>query len=130
VPPDIVDPRRETLVDALDVLGDLRVWELADEKWASVERIVVSMAAALRANDVQRLRETTAKLELLAPGRITRIGASAYVPAPPRVRALADDLVHVLTTSIQEQERASARGRSDASSVRDGSPRGGRRTAD
>jgi hypothetical protein len=86
----------ETKADALDVLNDLLEWQLAAQRWERVERIVDALAEALAAGDADALREATAELEVAGPVRITRIGATPQIPAPERVRDVANHLVHVL----------------------------------
>jgi hypothetical protein len=126
-PPHGVDPDQETLQDALDVLGDLVDWQLAEEKWHRVEELVAAMAAALENGDMEQLRDATTDLEIFSPGRITRIGAAVKVLAPPPVRARADDLLHFLTVSVQERDGSQPRA---ASAPREGSAVDERRTTD
>ncbi|MEU3276049.1 CATRA system-associated protein [Streptomyces antibioticus] len=91
----IDDEARE---DAVDVLRDLLVWQLAPERWARVETIVDALADALDREDGDALREATAELEVSGPVRITRIGARSPgpVPASARIRDRANHLVHSL----------------------------------
>jgi hypothetical protein len=106
-----VDPdevRSETIADALDVLGDLGAWRLAEPRWAQVETILESLVTAVAHGDVDGLRRATAELEVIGPVRITRIGATPTVAPPRRVRDITNHLVHQLTAAAGDTSNASA----------------------
>lgn len=86
----------EAISDALDVLGDLFVWQLVPLRWQRVEQILDSLTEALATGDADTLRDATAELELAGPVRATRIGATPVVPAPESVRERVNHLVHSL----------------------------------
>jgi hypothetical protein len=96
----------DAIGDALDVVRDIAGWRMAEPNWARVEQQVVALTDAVRGGDPRTLRQAITGLELLAPSRVTRIGAIAYGPAPPRVRTLTDNLVHHLTTAARERAAA------------------------
>jgi hypothetical protein len=80
--------------EALEALSDAFAWKLADARWQEIRRILDSMAAALKAGDVNALAEATAHLELAGPLRIIPIGAATGPPPP--VHDLLNVLVHAL----------------------------------
>lgn len=99
--PTAADLAAQATAEAIDVLRDVLVWELALPRWQEVERVVESMQTASATADVDTLREITADLELLGPVRITRIGATPQVPAPDRVRERTNYLIHSLSGTSQ-----------------------------
>jgi hypothetical protein len=82
--------------EALDVISDALTWQLVDESWKAIERVLIAMDEALAADDSQALAAATADLELAGPVRITRIGSTPVVPPPQPVRDLLNRLVHSL----------------------------------
>lgn len=112
--PTAADLEVQATAEAIDVLRDVLVWELAPPRWHEVERIVESIEAALAAADVDALREVTADLELVGPVRIPRIGATPQVPAPDRVRERTNHLIHSLgATSSATPPDTSTQGTED-----------------
>jgi CATRA-associated small protein len=90
----------ETVGDALDVLQDLVLWELAPQRWAQVEQILDRIAQALGARDAEDLRDAIADLELSGPVRVLRIGSAGVGGIPEPVLDRRNSLVHALS---QEQ---------------------------
>ncbi|MEU4877112.1 CATRA system-associated protein [Streptomyces sp. NPDC021608] len=86
----------ETRSDAVEVLGDLLEWQLSPGRWDRVQALVDELADILAAGDGDGVRAVTAELELSGPVRITRIGATPVIPAPPRTRDQANHLIHAL----------------------------------
>ncbi|MEU5634102.1 CATRA system-associated protein [Streptomyces rishiriensis] len=86
----------ETRTDAVEVLRDLLEWQLSPRRWDRVQPLVDALADALAAGDGDGVRAVTAELELSGPVRITRIGATPVIPAPPRTRDQANHLIHSL----------------------------------
>jgi hypothetical protein len=89
---DIPDARAE----ALAIVADACQWQLAGERWHSVEQVLIEMEAALAAGDRRGLATATADLELAGQLRITKIGDAPVVPPTPPVRYQLDRLVHSL----------------------------------
>jgi hypothetical protein len=96
------ESRSETIADALDVLGDMGAWRLAEPRWVQVETILQSLATAITTADFDGLRRATAELELIGPVRITRIGATPIVAPPRRIRDITNHLVHQLTAADRD----------------------------
>jgi hypothetical protein len=96
------DAAAEARVEVLDVLRDLLVWQLAPPRWPEMGRIVESIATALAGGNLDALRAATADLELASPVRITRIGATPVVPAPPPLRERVNHLVHSLEATARQ----------------------------
>jgi hypothetical protein len=98
--------------EALDVLSDVRQWQLAGPRWQAIEQILDAMAAALEAGDVEALTAATADLELAGPLRIVRIAATPVTPPPVPIRDRLNRLVFVLggtaVADRDEDERAGA----------------------
>jgi len=111
---DVVDVRAE----ALDVLSDALQWRLAEARWQAIEQVLITMDAALEADDLDALAAATADLELAGPLRITRIGATPVVPPAPPVRDRLNRLVHSLgeVTAAQHHEPEDAGPDDDGSS--------------
>jgi hypothetical protein len=95
----------ETVDDALDVLQDLVLWELAPQRWEQVGEILERITAALAARDADDLREAVADLELSGPVRALRIGSASTGGIPEPVFDRRNTLVHSLSN---EQSRRSA----------------------
>src|ERR1700761_6913165 len=81
--------------EALEIVLDALQWELAENRWATVEEALEGMEAAVLADDVRALGVATAKLELAGPLRIILIGPPE-VPPVPQVRDRLIRLVHTL----------------------------------
>jgi len=94
----------ETVDDALDVLQDLVLWELAPRRWEQVGEILDRITAALAAHDADDLREALAHLEL-SPVRALRIGSAGTTGIPQPVLDRRNTLVYRLGN---EQSRRSA----------------------
>jgi hypothetical protein len=95
----------ETVQDAVDVLDDLVLWELAPQRWEQVDRILAWIDRALRARDGDDLRAAVAELELSGPVRILRIGGNQQTPVPPPVLDRRNALVHTLTRDGDRDQR-------------------------
>jgi hypothetical protein len=78
--------------EALDVLSDALLWQLAEPRWGEIEQVLAAMAAALESGDMDAFATATADLELAGPFRITPIG-TATGPTPA-IRDLLNQLVH------------------------------------
>jgi hypothetical protein len=93
---------KELHAEALDVLSDAQLWQLAEARWQTIEQVLATMDAALASGDIDALAEATAALELAGPLRIIPIG-SAVGPTPV-ARDLLNKLVHFLGgVSAKEQ---------------------------
>jgi hypothetical protein len=90
------DQAGEVRAEALGVVSDALQWQLAAARWQAIEPMLAAMAAAVEAGDLKALAAATADLELAAPLRITRIGATPIVPPPPATCDRLNQLVHVL----------------------------------
>jgi hypothetical protein len=84
----------EVRTEALDVLSDAILWQLAEARWRAIEQILVAMDAALVRGDMDALAVATADLELAGPLRIIPIGPA--VGPTPAARDLLNKLVHSL----------------------------------
>jgi CATRA-Associated Small Protein len=82
--------------EALDVLSDALQWQLAETRWPAIEQVLAAMDAAVTGRDLHALMAATADLELAGPLRITRIGATPILPAPPKIRDRLNQLVFTL----------------------------------
>jgi hypothetical protein len=91
----------EVRSEALAALSDASSWQLADERWQEIHRVLAGMAAALESGDPEALAAATARLELAGPLRIIPIGR-ALGPTPP-VRDLLNKLVYALGGVTAEQ---------------------------
>lgn len=80
--------------EALDVLSDALLWQLAEERWQPIEQILTAMDAALAHGDMDALAAATADLELAGPLRLIPIGPA--VGPTPKARDLLNRLVHSL----------------------------------
>lgn len=91
---------RETLDDALDVLGDLPEWRLPAPRWEQVDAILGRMRLAFEAGNAEELRAATADLELHGPVRANRIGTKE--PEGPDLSLLErqNHLQHALRTAV------------------------------
>jgi hypothetical protein len=103
----------ETVGDALDVLQDLVLWELAPPRWAQVERILDRIATALAARDAEDLRDAIADLELSGPVRALLIGRDGMGGIPEPVLDRRNELVHALTREQSPGPATAAEGGSD-----------------
>lgn len=109
--------RSEATNDALDLLGDIAEWELSASRWEQIDPLLDRLEVAIGADDPTALDGTVAELELLGPTRVTRIGTTPTVPAPPSVRTRTERLVHALRPTEQGaagQRDGGADGRSTA----------------
>lgn len=93
----MTDHPQQVLQDAVQVLEDLQLWELAPARWEGIAGILEALATEVAAGDLGNLAEATAQLELAGPVRITRIGAVPTEPPPPRVRERINQLIHSLS---------------------------------
>jgi hypothetical protein len=84
----------EARTEALDVLSDACLWQLAEGRWQAIEQILIAMDAALAGGDLDALAAATADLELAGPLRIIPIGPA--IGPTPAARDLLNKLVHVL----------------------------------
>jgi hypothetical protein len=84
----------EARTEALDVLSDARLWQLAEARWQAIEQILIAMDAALARGDLDALAAATADLELAGPLRIIPIGPA--IGPTQAARDLLNKLVHVL----------------------------------
>lgn len=105
----------ETVGDALDVLQDLVLWELAPERWAQVDQLVARIGVAFAAGDDDELREAVAALELSGPVRATRIGANQVSGIPEPVLDRRNTLVHELGREQSKPPTTTEAGRGDQS---------------
>ncbi len=104
--------------EALDVISDVLQWRLAYASWEAIEQVLAALDAALAAGDLDALAAAIADLELAGPLRITRIGATPAVPAPPPVR----DVLNRLVFSLGGGSPASQQDPGDARADNDGTP--------
>src|ERR1700761_2586340 len=79
---------------ALDAVADPLEWQLAEERWQAIRRILAVMTAAQKSGDMVALAEATARLELAGPLRVIPI--ETMIGPPPPVRDLLNNLVHAL----------------------------------
>ncbi len=86
----------EAIADALDVLDDLREWQLAPARWERVRDALDRLESALLSRDFEATWKAVAELELAGPVRVTRIGTNLLTSAPPEVRDRRNRLVHSL----------------------------------
>jgi hypothetical protein len=80
------DTAKSVRSDALGVLSDVLMWQLAASRWQAIEEVLVAMDAALQANDLEALADATIQLELAGPLRVTRIGGTPFSTPPDAVR--------------------------------------------
>jgi hypothetical protein len=110
--PDLSELRAE----ALDVLSDVRFWQVSEARWGEITRALEAVKAAVENGDATALADATADLELAGPLRITPIGPA--IGPTPAARDLLDDLVHslgqVTAGRLNESAEAGA-GNADAS---------------
>jgi hypothetical protein len=102
---------RELHAEALDVISDARLWQLAEARWQTIEQVLATMEAALASGDIDALAEATAALELAGPLRILPIGTA--VGPTPVARDLLNRLVHFLG-GVSAKEQATDAGAGDA----------------
>lgn len=79
---------------ALDAVTDALQWQLAEERWRAIRRVLAAMTAAQKSGDLVALADATARLELAGPLRVIPI--ETMTGPPPPVRDLLNNLVHVL----------------------------------
>jgi len=84
----------EVRTEALDVLSDALLWQLAEARWQEIEQILIAMDSARARGDIAALAGATADLELAGPLRIIPIGPA--VGPTPVARDLLNKLVHCL----------------------------------
>ncbi|MBO3749298.1 hypothetical protein J5X84_24735 [Streptosporangiaceae bacterium NEAU-GS5] len=89
----------EAAAEARNVLDDMAQWRLTPARWAHVEAMLDSMAAALLAGDLHAMRAAVGELELVSPVRVVRIGSSPEMDPPEIVRERRNELVHALGTA-------------------------------
>jgi hypothetical protein len=106
---------RELYAEALDVLSDAQLWQLAEARWQTIEQVLAAMEAALASGDIDALAEATAALELAGPLRILPIGPA--VGPTPVARDLLNRLVYFLG-GVSAEEQATDAGAGDAGSSR------------
>lgn len=94
--------------DVLDIVSDAIQWRLPEARWAGIEDQVQAVHDALQADDLVALEVSLGDLELSAPLRITPIGGVPTVPATPRLRNLAERVVHDLGEGLGPDARRSA----------------------
>jgi hypothetical protein len=107
--------------EVLDVIQDVLEWQLAEARWPAIEHILMAMDAACRMGDQEGLETATVDLELAGPLRITRIGATPIIPAPPPIRNRLNQLVFALggTTLAAQPQPAEDDGTGNDVSHRD-----------
>ncbi len=88
----------EAVQDAVDVLQDLVLWEMAPQRWDRVAEILERIAVASVTLDAGALREAVLELELSGPVRINRIGSKTVTGIPQPVLERRNTLVHALTS--------------------------------
>lgn len=89
----------ETVEDAVEVLEDLVLWELAPQRWAHVAEVLGWIDVAWAAGDGEGLRRAVAALIVSGPVRMMRIGSKNATGIPQPVLDRRNKLVHSLTTS-------------------------------
>jgi hypothetical protein len=105
-----VEPIRSLVVvdnvqeEALDLLKEVLVWRLADDRWRAVCRALDDLAVALAGNEADAFREVLYDLELAGPIRAVRIEDTSVLPAPEPVRERINQLVHTLEGSRRSGE--------------------------
>jgi len=90
--------------DALDVLSEVLMWQLAAPRWQAIEEVLIAMAAALQTNDLEALAEATIDLELAGPVRITRIGGTSLSAPTDAVRSRVVQLIRSLNDRRRVEE--------------------------
>lgn len=119
--PERWDPSEVTQVraEALDVLSDALLWQLAEPRWQAVEQILVALDAAVASGDIDALAAATADLELAGPLRIIPIGPPPAGPTPA-ARDLLNKLVHSLggVTAARQEPEPQDTGAGDADASR------------
>lgn len=84
--------------EALAALSDALVWNLSPSRWEQVRDAVGDLSAALSAGRLDALWQSTGRLELCGPLRVsTRLGDTPALPAPKPVREQITDLIDALT---------------------------------
>jgi hypothetical protein len=88
----------EAVQDAVDVLQDVVLWDLAPARWVNVQRAMQRMHAAIESGDVDELRDATNDMENGGgPVRQVRIGTNMVTGVPPQILERRNELVHALT---------------------------------
>lgn len=90
----------ESMTDLLVVLGDIQRWRMPGSRWDRVSRILNALEDALRTNNGEAVRSSIAELELSSPVRVTRIGSSADVPVPDRIRTDLAEMIRSVRAKI------------------------------
>jgi hypothetical protein len=93
--------------EALQVVLDALVWQLAPARWQAVDQALAAMEAAVAANDQAALAEATADLEVAGPLRLNRIGDTSDDP-PPDVRDRLNRLVYSLADGDDADDQQSS----------------------
>lgn len=84
--------------EALAALSDALMWNLSAPRWEQVQGAIADVAAALSAGSLAALWESTGRLELCGPLRVsTRLGDTPVLPAPKAVREQITELIDALT---------------------------------
>jgi hypothetical protein len=84
--------------EALAALSDALLWNLSASRWEQVQDAITDVTAALSAASLAALWESTGRLELCGPLRVsTRLGDMPVLPAPKAVREQITELIDALT---------------------------------
>ncbi|GHJ48094.1 hypothetical protein Cs7R123_54360 [Catellatospora sp. TT07R-123] len=86
----------EEVAELGELLREAAEWELAEARWEQVLALVEVIESALAARDADTVRQAWSDLELSGPVRLTRVGTTATVPPPKKVRDTLNRLVHTL----------------------------------
>lgn len=89
--------------DALDVLGDALLWQLAAARWRQVDDAVRAMAKALARDDEEAFRRAVSDLEMAGPVRGVGAEQPAADPETESVRERINEMVHTLTGAVRPQ---------------------------
>jgi hypothetical protein len=100
----------ELVRDAIVVLQDMVLWQMAPPRWTKIAGKLDRLDAALAAGDPVVLRQAVTDLQISGPVRITRIGTKTVTGVPKPVLDLRNTLVHKLTA---EARSAPEDGRAD-----------------
>jgi len=99
----MTDQPAQIRADALIIVRHALKWEVPLARWQVIAEILAALAAALDAADLDAVAEATIQLELAAPVRITKIGASSQPPPPP-VRERLNELVYRLSDQDEAED--------------------------
>ncbi|MFD5159382.1 CATRA system-associated protein [Streptomyces hawaiiensis] len=84
------------LARARELLDDVPTWRLPPTAWSRPAAAVEALAAAYDARDGFALGVAVARLEVLSPSRVERIGDPADVAPPEPLRERVTSLVHTI----------------------------------